>query len=224
MQYTFSMFDEDSFSFAPINFFQLSADCRSLNEGPFPTLTNRNYQKFLLPNTSALCAEDHFADIAMGWSREGIEVFAYVKTAYQQAYYPEVSRGDSVELFIDTRDVKTSGFNTRFCHHFFFLPEAVEGHIAGEITRFRTEDTHELCDPNELSVRSLIKSSYYILNIFIPNQCLNGYDPAQFDRLGFSYRINRASGPSQHFSVVTEEFQIEQQPSLWSSLKLVTNL
>src|SRR6185437_5337543 len=125
MSYKFPMLDEDSMSLAPINFFQISADCRGLNGSPFPSLTSRNYEKYLLPNTSVLCAEDHFADIALGWHSDGIEVFAYIKTTFQQAYYPDVSRGDSVELFIDTRDVKTSGFNTRFCHHFFFLPEAV---------------------------------------------------------------------------------------------------
>lgn len=215
------MFDEETFSLAPINFFQISADCRSLPT-EFPALTSKNYHKYQLPNTSALCAEDHFAEIAMGWNKEGLEIFAYVNVTYQESYYPEVTRGDSIELFIDTRDVKTSGFNTKFCHHFFFLPEAVEGHHAGEITRFRTEDRHEHCDPSELVVRSEIKSKHYILNIFIPNQCLQGYDPAQFNRLGFSYRINRSSGPSQHFSVVSEEFQIEQQPSLWSSLKIIS--
>lgn len=214
------MLEEDSFSLAPINFFQISATCCCLPDTAFPSLTAKNYEKFLLPNTSALCAEDHFAELAIGWNKEGLEAYAYVKCSFQESYYPDVSRGDSVELFIDTRDVKTSGFNTRFCHHFFFLPEAVEGHQAGELTRFRTEDAHDPCDPKDLSIKSQIKNNYYILNIFIPNQCLHGYDPAQFNRLGFSYRINRSSGPSQHFSVVSDEFQIEQQPSLWSSLKL----
>ena len=59
------------------------------------------------------------------------------------------------------------------------------------------------------------------LQIFIPAECLHGYDPEQFDRLGFSYRINRYALPPQHFSVVTKEYQIEQQPSLWSHMRLV---
>lgn len=213
--------DEESFSIAPINFFQLSALCKRLEGNTFPRLTTRNYQKYLLPDTSSLCAEEHFADIAMGWTGEGIEIMALVKEPFRQAFYPEVMRGDSIEVFLDTRDVKTSGFNTRFCHHFFFLPEAIEGRIAGEITRFRTEDAHELCDPNDLTVKTQLKNNSYFINIFIPNQSLHGYDPNQFDRLGFSYRINRAHGSSQHFSAISEEFQIEQQPSLWSSLKLV---
>lgn len=210
--------DDQVFSLAPIDFFQIQANCYYLKPNGFPNLTLRNATKYLLPNTSTLCVEEQFADIYIGWNEEGIEILANIKAPVTQVAWP---RGDSVELFFDTRDVKTSGYNTRFCHHFFFLPESVDGQIAGEITRFRTEDTHDLCDPNDLQVKLSSKNGSYQLNIFVPSQCLHGYDPEQFDRMGFTYRINRATGPSQHFSVVTEEFQLEQQPSLWSSLRLV---
>lgn len=214
--------DERVIALSPVNFFQIGADCLYLpSKELFPNLTSRNYQKYLFPDTSALCSQETFAEVAMGWNQEGIAVFANIKREYQQAYYPEVAQGDSLELFFDTRDVKTSGYNTRFCHHFFFLPEAVEGHLAGEITRFRTEDIHEHCDPNDLILKPQIKKGSYQLHIFIPSQCLCGYDPEQFDRLGFTYRVNRVAGNPQHFSVTTADYQLEQQPSLWSSLRLI---
>lgn len=214
--------DNEWLPLTPINFFQISADCPYLpltKEG-FPHMTPKQAQYMLLPDTSQLCAEESFAQVSLGWNQEGLEACVRVSYPFERAYYPDVFRGDSVELFIDTRDVKTSGFNTRFCHHFFFLAEAIEGHLAGEITRFRTEDAHPLCEPNDLKVKSFLKPSSHTLNIFIPSHCLYGYDPDQFDRLGFSYRINRADGFPQHFTVVSEDFPIEQQPSLWGSLKL----
>jgi hypothetical protein len=210
------MLEEKFIPLAPINYFQIGADCKKIDK----PLTYKTMRAYTLPDTSSLCAEEYFAEVAMGWGVEGIEVFVHVKESYSQAYYPDVTKGDSVELFFDTRDVKTSGYNTRFCHHFFFLPEAVEGRVAGEITRFRTEDVHELCDPKDLIVKCDIKTFHYDMHITIPTHCLYGYDPEQFDRIGFTYRINRASGSSQHFSVTTEDYQLEQQPSLWSSLKL----
>ena len=216
-------FSEEFIPLTPVNFFQISADCNYISpskEKKFPNITKAQAQKMMLPDTSKLCSEDPFAEVSMGWNEEGLEVYVRVNTPFKRAYYPEVERGDSVELFIDTRDVKTAGFNTRFCHHFFFLAEGVDGHFVGEITRFRTEDVHPLCDPNELKIKSLVQTSSYSLNIFIPSHCLYGYDPEQFKRLGFSYRINRADGYSQHFTVVTEDFPIEQQPSLWGSLIL----
>lgn len=216
-------FSEEFVPLTPINFFQISADCMYLptaKEKKFPSLTKALAQKYLLPNTAELCSEISFADISLGWNEEGLEAYIHVHQPFKRAFYPDVERGDSIELFIDTRDVKTSGYNTRFCHHFFFLAEGVEGHFAGEITKFRTEDVHLLCDSNELKVKSLVQSNSYALNIFIPSHCLYGYDPDQFSRLGFSYRINQSDGFSQHFTVVTEDFPIEQQPSLWGSLVL----
>lgn len=206
----------------PVNFFQLSLPCRYLtSNGKFPLLTEKNADDYLLPDTSVLCNEEHFADVAMGWNEEGLEFYFNVEKSFEEANYPDVVRGDSVELFIDTRDVKTSGFNTRFCHHFFFLPEAVEGHQAGEITHFRTEDAHDLCEASDLKIKSTVKKSKYVIHCQIPHRCLIGFDPKQFDRLGFAYRINRPYWESQHFCVVTEDYQLEQQPSLWSHMRMI---
>lgn len=216
------MFPDDFVPITPVNFFQVGADCRHLGDKTsFPFLTGHNYRKFLLPDASALCGETAFAEVAIGWSTAGLEFYVKVDQPFSRASFPEIQKGDAVEIFVDTRDVKTSGFNTRFCHHFYFLPESLDGNQKGEITRFRTEDIHPLCDPNELQVKGVLKPSQYTLHAFIPSHCLHGYDPEQFDRLGFSYRINRVHGFPQHFSVVSEDYQIEQQPSLWGSLRLL---
>lgn len=205
---------------APVNYFQLAFDCYKCEFNSKKDLPS----KCFLPSTSPLCDEYNFAKVGLAWSNEGITVQVKVNQKFERVEYPNVSHGDCIELFFDTRDVKTSGFNTRFCHHFFFLPESIDGHQAGEITHFRTEDRHDLCDPSLLKVVRidpfLIKNSY-TLKIFVPSQCLHGYDPEQFDRLGFAYRINRAHGEPQHLSAVTREYNIAQQPSLWSSVKLV---
>lgn len=206
---------------APVNFFQLGADIHALptRKGKSPFLIDaQNFTKYKLPDTSKLCHEKPFAKVALGWSKEGLEIAVHADVENVRCGYPNFSGGDSVELMIDTRDVKTSGYNTRFCHHFFFLPEAVDGVQAGEITRFRTEDTHELCDPKDLQIKTHSHAEGYHLSIFIPSHCLFGYDPDQFSRLGFTYRINASTHVPQHFSVLSDEFQIEQQPSLWASL------
>ncbi|MGZ3732511.1 MAG: hypothetical protein ACXU9U_02065, partial [Parachlamydiaceae bacterium] len=119
---------ENSVPFTPVNFFQLSLDCHRLpnvKKGAF-ALHLKNYRQYLLPDTSALTGDDQFAEIALGWSVEGLEIFALIEESYTRSMYPQLEKGDSFELCIDTRDVKTSGYNTRFCHHFFFLPEAVD--------------------------------------------------------------------------------------------------
>lgn len=203
----------------PVGFFQLKIPCYYLKPG-FPQLAGSTIRKHKLPDTSQLCHEEGFADISTGWNLDGFEIRADISQPFRKSSFPSIAQGDSIEIFIDTRDVKTAGFNTRFCHHFYFLPEETEGHLAGEITKFRTEDAHDLCNPADLKVISLFKKNGYSLQIFIPALCLFGYDPEQFNRLGFAYRINRAQGLPQHFCVVSDEYQIDQQPSLWSSLIL----
>jgi len=213
---------EELVAITPVNFFQLSLSCHYLEpKKGFPNFQGRNRRRYTLPDSSPLCDERPFAELAMGWNPEGIEFFLIVDQPMERVSYPNLIRGDSLELFIDTRDVKTSGYNTRFCHHFFFLPEAVEGRVAGEITHFRTAEAHELCDPAELKMKADIRRNSYHLHAWIPRECLYGYDPEQFDRLGFSYRVNRPYLPPQHFSVVTQDYQMEQQPSLWSSVRLI---
>lgn len=211
------MFDESTFSLNPVHFFALSCDCRYL---PKKELANF-WAKHLLPSTHSLTNEEHFGDIALGWNEDGIALNLRSTQPAVQSFYPDIEKGDSLELFFDTRDLKTTGVATRFCHHFFFLPEAVEGFSKGEMTRFRSEDQHPLCDQKALFCETELKKNRYDMKIFIPSQCLYGYDPKQFDRLGFTYRINRLHGKPQHFSVVSEDYQIDQQPSLWGSLTLM---
>jgi hypothetical protein len=201
----------------PVHFFSLELDCHYL---PSKT-TELSAKVFQLPDTSPLCREASFAKVSLAWSHDGITIALKSSLSTTSAVFPTVSQGDSLELFFDTRDLKSAGFNHRFCHHFYFLPEEDEGVQAGEITRFRTEDSHELCDSSLLKVRTQKAARGYAMHVFIPKECLHGYDPDQFDRLGFTYRINRSSAPAQHFSVTSNNYAIDQQPSLWSSLRLI---
>jgi hypothetical protein len=211
------MQDENSFAITPISFFAVGWDCCYLNKKG----VNPSFSTHLLPDTSHLCHEHAFAKVALGWNEEGLAFQIHVTQPHTQSFFPNIERGDSVELFIDTRDLKSAGFNTRFCHHFYFLPQSIHNHWCGEITHFRTEDCHPLCDPSLLSYEVKLGYSDYKMKIFIPSDCLYGYEPKQFDRLGFTYRINRAGGKPQHFAVTSKDYPIDQQPSLWGSLKLI---
>jgi hypothetical protein len=212
------MFEKkDHFSLYPLHFFALSSDCHYLSSRKqIPSLSTHR-----LPSTQDLTNEEVFADVAMGWHEEGIGLYIQVHQPFQRSSYPHIDRGDSVELFFDTRDLKSAGFNTRFCHHFFFLPKMVEGVCKGEKTHFRTEDRHPLAESHLLDCQVCVRKRDYTFTIFIPTDCLHGYDPKQFDRLGFTYRMNRSGNPSQHFAVLSEEYTVDQHPSLWASLQLV---
>lgn len=200
----------------PVHFFALGCSCLYFSKKEELLLP-----KYRLPSTEALTGEHSFTIFSMGWNEEGIGCVVQVKTPMLHTFYPSIELGDSVELLIDTRDVKTSGFNTRFCHHFFFLPEEAEGVLKGEKTHFRGEDAHPLCDPSLLECKTQKTKHGYTMHLFIPSVVLCGYDPSQFSRLGFSYRIHRSKGDAQHFSVMSQDYTVEQQPSLWASVELI---
>ncbi len=202
----------------PIDFFCISTQVPYAKTLPSKKVFR---QKRTLPDMSEFLGEEKFADLSLFWNEEALLIEVEVKKAFEESLLPEYREGDSVEIFIDTRDLKNAGFATRFCHHFVFLPQPVEGIHAQEVTHFRLEDSHPLCDPLELVVESKCEKSSYTMQIIIPATCLHGYDPATFKRLGFTYRINRYKGEAGHFALSSKYYVIEKHPSLWASINLV---
>lgn len=199
----------------PAHFFAISADCFAHNPK----------KKSFLPSLSFFYDQPPFAEVSLQWSEGGLYCIVNSKIALSKSSFPDFRNGDSIELFIDTRDVKTAAFLTRYCHHFCFLPESYEENSetisAQEVTRFRGEESHPLANPELFLVETQKSKRGYTTEIFIPKEALFGYDPLQFDRLGFTYRINSASHEPQVFSVPADEVTIEASPSNWASLKLV---
>lgn len=207
---------DEEIGFAPPDFFwQEELQCNSVQnqEGILG-------KKHELPTLSALFGEENFAKVAMGWHSNGLYFQVQVEAPQIAVTYPDFASGDSIELFIDTRDVKAARSPGRFCHHFFFLPERFEGRDRGEVTRFRTEDSHPLCPEMSLDLQVKKSQKGYSMSLFIPRESLVGYDPSSFSRLGFTYRINRSDGTKQHFSLTSDLARIETLPHLWATLRL----
>ncbi len=208
-----SLFD-DVPSLSPVQFFGVTADCLSV-KGKL-----KAEKDYLLPSTSDLLGEESFADVYAGWNVDKLAFQFLVHAPFQKIGEGDFRRGDSIELFIDTRDMKTKATISKFCHHFVFFPEITQNFYGREVTRFRSDDMHKLCHPEDLQIVPKIGDDSYSLSIEIPSHCLYGYDPLSFSRLGFTYRINRFGSTAQHFAVSSEEYTIELHPATWGTLKL----
>lgn len=186
----------------PIHFFTLSCEIPYMSQ---ETFKKRSFsKKYLLPETHLLSSDAPLGAVYAAWNEE--ELLFLVEPLKRIALR-------SVELFIDTRDVKSSGFNTRFCHHFF---ASADDEICREVTHFRGPDKHPLCQDELL----LVKREGSSLFIKIPKIALFGFDSDQFNRLGFSYRLTFDKGLQQHFSVSSANYKIEEEPSLLASCTL----
>jgi hypothetical protein len=166
-------------------------------------------KKYQLPSNSSFFGEEEFAKVLFAWDPSSLFFQFTIDN-------PLETEEDFVEIFIDTRDLKTKSFPTKFCHHFLFIPLKE----AREVTKFRSEDAHVLCDPKDLVMNLEKASSGYSLDIQIPAHCLHGFDPEKFTRFGFSYIVHRSQKSSQHFVLSSEEFTVEQNPSFWCSVTM----
>lgn len=215
---------DEPISLVPVHFFSLSFDCFYLSSKEIVSKKGALGKKHLLPSSADLTGDKPFADVSMAWNEEGLAFEITINQSYKEPAFPELASGDSLEIFLDTRDVKSSGYNTRFCHHFYFLAEKIGEDMAGEITHFRGDDLHALCNPELLQLQVKHRFGSCKMYIIIPAVCLHGYEPSQFERLGFSYVINRRNGQPQHFSCSSLDYQIAQQPALWASVRLIPKL
>lgn len=146
-----------------------------------------------------------FATLFMAWNEEGLTL--HVDASCELT---------SVEFFFDTRDLKTKGQVSRFCHHFFFPLEGP----ARELTRFRNEDHHRLADPADLTF-TLEKGWRGVdLTMRLTAAVLHGYEPEAHPRIGFAYRIRTPDSQVQCYPVSSTDIPLEQHPAAWSTLHL----
>ncbi len=203
--------------FQVASLFQITFDLKKKEGLP----KKKCYQEpFLLPCTKELVSEESFAEVAMCYSEKGIYINVLVDKPFEDTSYPQVTYGDTFEVFFDTRDIKSARIIHKFCHHFVFFPKPQAEVSAIEITQFRGDDAHPLCDTNLLQVESTFNKSSYEMSLFIDREALYGFDPSKFKRLGFTYRVNRKKGDSQHFNVSSRSYPFEKHPNLWSTLIL----
>ncbi len=184
------MFDK-VLALSPLSFFQLEIEIKPW-EKKFPS------KEFLLPDTSCYLGLESFAKVYAAHRKDGLIFFV-------------AGEVETCELFLDTKDIKSKSGSHQFFHHFMC---SEEGGL--EVTRFRGENSHPLCNPRDIEVKFKPKS----MQIFLPQICLYGYDPRYFDRVGFTYKILHKAGYVQDFSLSSEEYKIEHHPELWASCKL----
>lgn len=195
----------------PADFFLYQVEIKKAHD--FKKLTQ-------LPDLSELLAEESLAEVSLGWNEGGILGLVEVKQPLQASFFPGYAKGDALEIFIDTRDLKKGGFASQFCHQFVLLGQEVEGIVVQEVTRFRGEDSHPLCDPGLVEVKSVLSKKGYSLSFYLPKEVLHGYDPEQCPRLGFAYRIFRHKGKPSHFPFSFKNFEPLMHTAQWASLIL----
>ena len=176
--------------------------------------------RHLLENFSDINLSDNFAQIYMAWDEENLYFKFVVETELIESSYPDFLRKDVVEIFIHTRADSLPRYMNKFSHHFLIFPAKVNGIHAMEITKFRTEDRHELCPLQLIEVKSEIEKKKYILEVQLSKLCLTGFDPESSQSIRLDFRIHRYQNDPMFF-FFNSQFFSEHNLKMWPKIELV---
>jgi hypothetical protein len=204
------------------SFFDFCAPCRRLSAAPVidGDLSEWSEQS-RLPDLAELSGDVSFADVSVGWTDEGLYLAVLVTgLAAVEVDAARPLRGDGLQVWVDTRDVRDAHRASRYCHHFYFLPgKGRRKPAAGQIRIRRARAHGRACDPGELSVASRTGRSGYALEARIAASALTGFDPSENRRLGFTYLLKDGKLGRQAWTA-DEPLPVSYDPSLWGALEL----
>jgi len=190
-----------------LDFLDLHFDIHSINKK-----TSLDSKKYQLPNVSDYIETEKFCKVFVGWSSDAMH-FQFVSSR-------GFGNGDKIHLGIDTRDLKSALILHRFCH-LFEANVQDKGHLFFEKTRFRRpDDAHELCSSSLLKIEKEEGIRKQSIRLEIPKNCLHGFDPNRFDRLGFFYVVEKKMGARQDFCMSYQVWNVFDAPGLWQTLHL----
>jgi hypothetical protein len=178
-----------------------------------------------IDNFAGMDGQRNFADLRLAWNELGLGVQAEVhgkeQPAQGDAGRPRGS--DGLTLWLDTRDARASHRASRYCHQFHFLPTGGgpdrDEPVFVQTKINRASQDAPLAPASAVAFRCRSTSGGYSLEAFLPAAVLNGFDPEQNRRLGFTYAVRDAEIGEQVLTV-GPDFPYWEDPSLWSVLEL----
>lgn len=204
--------------------FRFAAPCRYHD----PLWTNKGVQldqSHRLVGLAELEGQPVHADVRAAWSEAGLALTVCVQGKSQPPWCRE-SRpedSDSLQIWIDTRDVHNVHRANRFCHRFVFLPggagRKLDQPVAVAMPINRTREPAPPVREGLLKARCENRADGYILEAFIPAEALIGFDPTEHPHLGFTYAVIDRELGEQTFSVGSP-MPYQEDPSLWATLEL----
>ena len=180
-----------------------------------------------LPQLDEVDGGKSFAEIRVGWNAAGLGIAARVRGKKKPPVgdLDAATESDGMQVWIDTRNTQSIHRASRFCHHFCLLPRAAGAKFdqpAGvELPIARAREERVPSKPSQIKVAATLLKDGYDLEAWLSADVLTGYDPESNPRLGF-YCVVRDHELGEQFLTVGSEFPFAHDPSLWSTLELLS--
>lgn len=176
-----------------------------------------------LPAVSTVDGKSEFASLWACWNDDGVAVACRVegKRSPLRCNPSNYWNSDNLRVCIDTRPSPENKRATRFCRQFYFLPTGGtrKSPVAGVGKFQRAREEAPPVDARLLRVASHISADGYMMEGFMPAECLTGWDPKEHPRLGFYYILEDTDHGKQ-FLTVGDELLWYADPSTWALARL----
>ena len=177
----------------------------------------------LLPRI-ALEDPQPYATVWAGWSTSGLGLaFRVPRTRAPRVLPKRPTEGDCIEIYIDTRDVRTAHRASRYCHKFVVAPAGGPGR--GRLPLFEHQEIPRALgmppqvEADAVKIGARVTERQYTLEMFLPAAALNGYDVEENRRLGLAYLIRDIENGVQSWPH-GEVLPVGMDPSLWATVEL----
>jgi hypothetical protein len=208
--------------------FRIAAPCPRVDEMPLPDRRKRLLDlpaSCILPEGARLEGRTPWAEVRVGWNPRGLGVVVQAESPGDPRRAADQPEGFAdVQVWVDTRDTRDVSRATRFCHRFAAAIRSREPEPKLAVEVVQKPIARAIADPpmarsGSIESRAELTRTGWVLEVFLPAQVLNGFDPEINRRLGFAYQVSDHLREDQ-FLGVGRDFPIGENPGLWSTIEL----
>jgi hypothetical protein len=178
---------------------------------------------YRLPNVTL--GTPPFAELFAAWSPEGLSFALDVPRTVAPRVLPKrPTEGDCLELYIDTRDVRTAHRAGRYCHKFVIAPVGAAGQARRPLFEHQ-EIPRSLATPprvvsDQIDSASEVTKEHYAIEFHLPATVLSGYDVEITRRIGLAYVLYDVEHSRQTWPHPAS-LPVAGDPSFWATVELV---
>lgn len=173
---------------------------------------------YRMADLSGYLSEDAEMTVGIGYNEAALFITVHFSHPFSAAYFPEIQKGDGLEIFVSTRRLENVRSMTKFCHHFVVLPKEIDGFKAAEVTKFRSDEKRDLASEESILVDATFDKKGYTLEVVLSDKALYQFDPTEYPHLRFALKAHRYKKPLMHMPQSSLDYKIERYPELWAEL------
>lgn len=182
--------------------------------------------KYILPQFNALEGKQPPVEVRMAWDESGLAM-AFIVTGKKRPLdcrVPLTDSGDSVQLWLDTRDMRQVHRAARSCHQFAIFPTGggrkLNEAVLLPVPIHLAKENPKNMEASYYFTRSEINTKGYILECVFPAESLTDFRPDDYPTLGIAWEIqDRDLGDITLSAPSPAPFQSD--PAFWCTLNLV---